>query len=181
MCFAFQRTVLPTTQHAEAIQEPHWWHSEFHAIPGGDVVVQGEDWRAMSHLLPGHDCSLCGAEIGLVGHSSFDGASREPDESSRITCAYYIHICRPHLRHHVSNTQCRRFVDPLLRVAHRSSSSLVRFTSLIRTEKTRWDEPESHPAKVTRKEHPCVPTALLSLREMLRHKVLVDSLQSGLS
>ena len=44
-----------------------------------------------------------------------------------------------------------------------------------------WHEPEAYSAVVTRKEHPRDPTALLSLREVLRHKVPVDSPQSGQS
>lgn len=44
-----------------------------------------------------------------------------------------------------------------------------------------WDEPEAYSAVVTRKEHPRDPTALLSLREVLRHKVPVDNLQSAQS
>jgi 1-phosphatidylinositol-3-phosphate 5-kinase len=44
-----------------------------------------------------------------------------------------------------------------------------------------WDEPEAYSAVVTRKEHPRDPTALLSLREVLRHKVPVDSPQSAQS
>ena len=37
-----------------------------------------------------------------------------------------------------------------------------------------WHEPEAISAVVTRKEHPRDPTALLSLRDVLRHKVPVD-------
>jgi 1-phosphatidylinositol-3-phosphate 5-kinase len=37
-----------------------------------------------------------------------------------------------------------------------------------------WHEPETCSAVVTRKEHPRDPTALLSLRDVLRHKVPVD-------
>jgi 1-phosphatidylinositol-3-phosphate 5-kinase len=44
-----------------------------------------------------------------------------------------------------------------------------------------WHEPEAYSAVVTRKEHPRDPTALLSLREVLRHKVPVESPQSGQS
>jgi 1-phosphatidylinositol-3-phosphate 5-kinase len=44
-----------------------------------------------------------------------------------------------------------------------------------------WDEPEAYSAVVTRKEHPRDPTALLSLREVLRHKVPVDNPQSAQS
>jgi 1-phosphatidylinositol-3-phosphate 5-kinase len=42
-----------------------------------------------------------------------------------------------------------------------------------------WDEPEAYSAVVTRKEHPRDPTALLSLREVLRHKVPVDGPQNA--
>ena len=31
----------------EAIQEPRWWHSGHHAVPGGNVVVQEEDWASI--------------------------------------------------------------------------------------------------------------------------------------
>ncbi len=31
----------------EAIQEPRWWHSGFHAVPGGNVIVQEEDWGSI--------------------------------------------------------------------------------------------------------------------------------------
>lgn len=30
-----------------AIQGPHWWHSGFHAVPGGNVIVQEEDWGSI--------------------------------------------------------------------------------------------------------------------------------------
>ena len=40
-----------------------------------------------------------------------------------------------------------------------------------------WHEPEACSAVVTRKEHPRDPTALLSLREVLRHKVPVEGSQ----
>ncbi|KAF8497755.1 hypothetical protein F5888DRAFT_1694551 [Russula emetica] len=26
---------------------PHWWHSGFHAVPGGNVIVQQEDWDSI--------------------------------------------------------------------------------------------------------------------------------------
>ena len=31
----------------EAIQEPKWWHSGYHAVPGGNVIVQEEDWGSI--------------------------------------------------------------------------------------------------------------------------------------
>jgi 1-phosphatidylinositol-3-phosphate 5-kinase len=38
-----------------------------------------------------------------------------------------------------------------------------------------WDEPKAYSVVVTRKEHPREPRALLSLREVMRHKVPVDT------
>ena len=29
------------------IQEPHWWHSGFHAIPSRSVIVQEDDWDSI--------------------------------------------------------------------------------------------------------------------------------------
>ena len=31
----------------EAFQEPRWWHSGYHAVPGGNVIVQEEDWGSI--------------------------------------------------------------------------------------------------------------------------------------
>lgn len=31
----------------EAIPEPQWWHSGYHAVPGGNVIVQEEDWGSI--------------------------------------------------------------------------------------------------------------------------------------
>jgi 1-phosphatidylinositol-3-phosphate 5-kinase len=31
----------------EVIQEPHWWHSGFHAVPCGNVIMQEEDWGSI--------------------------------------------------------------------------------------------------------------------------------------
>jgi 1-phosphatidylinositol-3-phosphate 5-kinase len=44
-----------------------------------------------------------------------------------------------------------------------------------------WHEPEAYSAVVSRKEHPRDPTALLSLREVLRHKVPVEGPQGSQS
>ena len=66
-----------------------------------------------------------------------------------------------------------------------STSSFKFFSSSQKPDPDRedsvWDEPEAYSASVTRKEHPRDPTALLSLREVLRHKVPVDGPQSAQS
>lgn len=89
----------------EVIQEPYWWHSGFYAVPGGNVIVQEEDWGIIiAFTLSSFDYQR---ELGAC----------EPDESSRTTCTCCISTFGfPHLRHHVNNTQCRRLVDPLLPV-----------------------------------------------------------------
>ena len=69
--------------------------------------------------------------------------------------------------------------------ASSSTSSFKFFSSSHKPDPDRedsvWDEPETYSAVVTRKEHPRDPTALLSLREVLRHKVPVDNPQSAQS
>jgi 1-phosphatidylinositol-3-phosphate 5-kinase len=66
-----------------------------------------------------------------------------------------------------------------------STSSFKFFSSSQKPDPDRedsvWDEPEAYSASVTRKEHPRDPTALLSLREVLRHKVPVDGPQNAQS
>ena len=67
--------------------------------------------------------------------------------------------------------------------ASSSTSSFRFFNSSQKPDPDRedsvWDEPEAYSAVVTRKEHPRDPTALLSLRDVLRHKVPVDGPQSA--
>jgi len=69
--------------------------------------------------------------------------------------------------------------------ASSSTSSFKFFSSSHKPDPDRedsvWDEPEAYSAAVTRKEHPRDPTALLSLREVLRHKVPVDNPQNAQS
>lgn len=31
----------------ETIQKPQWWHSGYHAVPGGNVIVHEEDWGSI--------------------------------------------------------------------------------------------------------------------------------------
>jgi len=31
----------------EAIKDPRWWHAGYHAVPGGNVIVQEEDWGSI--------------------------------------------------------------------------------------------------------------------------------------
>lgn len=63
--------------------------------------------------------------------------------------------------------------------ASSSTSSFKFFSSSHKPDPDRedsvWHEPEPYSAVVSRKEHPRDPTALLSLREVLRHKVPVES------
>jgi hypothetical protein len=79
-----------------------------------------------------------------------------------------------HLRHHVNNTRCRRLVDPLFPVVRHPLSLSPSHKPDSDREDSVWDDPEAYSAVVTRKEHPRNPTALLSLLEMMRHKVPVD-------
>jgi len=65
--------------------------------------------------------------------------------------------------------------------ASSSTSSIKFFGSSHKPDPDRedsvWHEPEAYSAVVTRREHPRDPTALLSLREVLRHKVPVEGSQ----
>jgi 1-phosphatidylinositol-3-phosphate 5-kinase len=64
-----------------------------------------------------------------------------------------------------------------------STSSFKFFGSFQKPDPDRedsvWHEPEPYSAVVSRKEHPRDPTALLSLREVLRHKVPVEGSQGS--
>jgi 1-phosphatidylinositol-3-phosphate 5-kinase len=80
-------------------------------------------------------------------------------------------------------------MPPLGRSSDSSSTSPFKFFSRFSSshkpdpdrEDSVWDEPMAYLTVVTRKEHPRDPRALLSLREVMRHKVPVDSPQSAQS
>ena len=199
MCSASQCLAVWETKHVskearlrlaadrKAIQEPHWWHSGFfHAVPGGDVIVQEEDWGSIIAFTLRWVTAVFGAwrRLRLVGHSSCD-YQRELANLMNPR-ALRSPIAHPHSPPIPATPRQQYTMSSLGRSSASSSTSSFKFFSLSHKpdpdrEDSVWDEPEAYSAVVTRKEHPRDPTALLSLREVLRHKVPVDGPQNAQS
>ncbi|KAI9439217.1 hypothetical protein H4582DRAFT_2119766 [Lactarius indigo] len=142
----------------EAIQKPQWWHSGYHAVPGGNVIVQEEDWGSIiAFTLSSLDYQR---ELAYMSNPRAAQTTPAPPPSR-------------------SAGSRQTTVTTLGRSsASASTSSFKFFGSSHKPDPDRedsvWHEPEACSAVVSRKEHPRDPTALLSLREVLRHKVPVD-------
>ncbi|KAH9028723.1 hypothetical protein EDB84DRAFT_1563020 [Lactarius hengduanensis] len=142
----------------EAIQKPQWWHSGYHAVPGGNVIVQEEDWGSIiAFTLSSLDYQR---ELASMSNPRAAQTSPAPPPSR-------------------SAGSRQTTVTTLGRSSASASTSSFKFFGSSQKpdpdrEDSVWHEPEACSAVVTRKEHPRDPTALLSLREVLRHKVPAD-------
>jgi 1-phosphatidylinositol-3-phosphate 5-kinase len=170
----------------EAVQQPHWWHPGFHAVPGGNVIVREEDWGsiiAFTLRYVGASCVCVGRRLNWFVHSSFD-YQRELANLMNPRTLHASTISSQSTRPPMTSRQ--NTMSSLGRsTASNSTSSFKFFGSSQKPDPDRedsvWYEPEAYSAVVTRKEHPRDPTALLSLRDVLRHKVPVESPQSAQS
>jgi 1-phosphatidylinositol-3-phosphate 5-kinase len=125
-----------------------------------------------------------GRGLRPVGYSSFD-YQRELANLMNPR-ALRSPIAHPHSRHPPGTPRQQYTMSSLSRSSASSSTSSFKFFGSSHKpdpdrEDSVWDEPEAYSAVVTRKEHPRDPTALLSLRDVLRHKVPVDGPQSAQS
>ncbi|KAI0260351.1 hypothetical protein BC834DRAFT_973492 [Gloeopeniophorella convolvens] len=143
----------------EGVEEPVWWHAGYHAVPGGSVIVQEEDWGSIIAFT-----LRC-----LVG---LPARARGHDESPRVPAS-----CPAPGAVLVLTPGNAPFTFPLLCVRQHIVLQVFGTTQKPDPDRegTIWHEPESYSAVISRKEHPRDPTSLMSLREVLRHKVPVDN------
>jgi 1-phosphatidylinositol-3-phosphate 5-kinase len=154
------------------------------------VIVQEEDWGSIIAftlryvvLLPLVSASALNGDRNWFAPSSFDYQrelanmmhSRAPQGQSGS------HPSSPPVQ--LASTRQNTMSTLGRSSASGSTSSFKFFGSSHKPDPDRedsvWHEPESYSAVVSRKEHPRDPTALLSLREVLRHKVPVEGLQGS--
>ncbi|KAI0052167.1 hypothetical protein FA95DRAFT_1602122 [Auriscalpium vulgare] len=145
------------TADREAIPEPRWWGHGYHAVPGGSVIVQEEDWGSIiAFTLSSLDYQR---ELANMAHP----------RSAAANSAFPVPPA-PQPPPPTSSIMVRA-------AASTSTSSFKFFAPSPRLDPDRddtvWHEPETHSAVISRKEHPRDPTSLLSLREVLR-KVPAD-------
>jgi 1-phosphatidylinositol-3-phosphate 5-kinase len=98
---------------------------------------------------------------------------------SQVPVAAPAHPQRPVLPRQTTSSSIGRSSDSA------SMSSFKFFGSSSKPDPDRedsvWHEPESYSAVITRKDHPRDPTALSSLRDVLRHKVPMEGAQAAQS
>ncbi|KAH9172446.1 hypothetical protein EDB89DRAFT_2069734 [Lactarius sanguifluus] len=123
----------------EAIQKPQWWHSGYHAVPGGNVIVQEEDWGStIAFTLSSLDYQR---ELASMSNPRAAQTSPAPPPSRSAGSRQTI-------------------VTTLGRSSASASTSSFKFFGS--SQKPDPDREDSHPRD---------PTALLSLRDVLRHKI----------
>ncbi|KAI0314043.1 hypothetical protein OF83DRAFT_1138748, partial [Amylostereum chailletii] len=143
-------------QDRQALQGPTWWGETFHAVSGSNIIIKEEDWGSIIAFT----LSSVDYQYELT-HMSRPGPERQ-DSSSSLQYPTFTSL----------NT-----ISPALSTASESS---FKFFSRPPpkpdpdSDETVWHEPEMCSAVITRKEHPRDPTALLSLREVLRHRAPTD-------
>ncbi|EPQ53029.1 hypothetical protein GLOTRDRAFT_139979 [Gloeophyllum trabeum ATCC 11539] len=130
--------------------EPEWWATDCHAVPGGKVIVRENDWGSIiAFTLSSIDYKRELANLSVSKSPSGSHDSPQPTPQS-----------------HASSSGSSFF----------SSSGYGFFKSSSNLqpdpddEGAVWHEPESHTATITRKEHPRDPAGILALPSVLRHK-----------
>jgi 1-phosphatidylinositol-3-phosphate 5-kinase len=125
-----------------------------------------------------------GQRLRLIGYGSFDYQRELANLMNlRVLRAPIVH---PHSPPPPATSRQQYMMSSLGLSSASSSTSPFKFFSSSHAPNADqgdsvWDLPEAYSAIVTRNEHPRDPTALLSLLEVLRHKVPVDSPQSAQS
>ncbi|KAI0033193.1 hypothetical protein K488DRAFT_48201 [Vararia minispora EC-137] len=153
-------------ENRKTIENPWWWRETYHAVPGSNIIVKDDDWGSIiAFTLSSVDYQ---DELGnLTCHRRALGAT--PVSSSLPT-----HPPLPPL-----NSGGGGLFSPALSTASESSFKFFNKPSPLSLDPDNdgavWAEPEAWSAVITRKEHPRDPTALLSLREVLRQRAPVDA------
>ncbi|KAJ7760904.1 hypothetical protein DFH07DRAFT_740406 [Mycena maculata] len=136
--------------------EPEWWGKGCHTAPGGNVIIREDDWGSiiaftMSTTDYYRELASMSLPRGSAGTSP-GGAALTP-ALNNPTSSFFS--APSNYKLFASSTQAPP--DP-------DQDGVV------------WYEPEAYSAVISRKEHPRDVTSLLSLREVLRQKSPIDSM-----
>ncbi|KZT01952.1 uncharacterized protein LAESUDRAFT_662877 [Laetiporus sulphureus 93-53] len=136
------------------VTEPDWWRSGCHAVPGGNVIVQEDDWG-----------SIIAFTLSSMDYNRELAAMSNPAQ-------------RPTMPPVGPSTPV---VDEIRSSFFRAGSPFGRLLPSHSDQPdpdrddTVWQEPEAFSAVISRKEHPKDSSSMISFREALRHKASPDS------
>jgi 1-phosphatidylinositol-3-phosphate 5-kinase len=134
-----------------AIQEPHWWHSGFPAVPGGNVIVQEEDRGSIIAFTLRYVTAMFCARRRLrpVDHSSFDYQHELVNLMNPR--AIRAPIAHPHSLPLPATPRKQHTISSLRRFSASSSTLSFKFFSSSHKpdpnrEDSVWDDPEAYSA-----------------------------------
>lgn len=137
--------------------EPEWWGRGYHAVPGGNVIIKEDDWGSIiAFTLGTSDYQRELSKLSVPRPASPAPASPHSPSPSERTSFFGL-----------PSTQRFKFgfgstgPDP-------------------DQDDVEWHQPEGFSAVISRKTHPRDPSALLSLRDVLRQKNLATDGSGGL-
>lgn len=146
-------------------EDPAWWATGNHVIPGSNILINEGDWGSMIAFTLGYVWVVITFRRELTSpHSSGD---------------YMTELARMSAGRKVTLEQPSTPETPISRPSLFSRSSYRLFGPSRQQPDpddggVTWEEPEVYSAVVSRKEHPRDPSSLLSIRDVLR-KAPVDT------
>ncbi|KZV71492.1 hypothetical protein PENSPDRAFT_751730 [Peniophora sp. CONT] len=174
---AWEAKHLPKSSRAELIEahkrieRPWWWGESYHAVPGSNVIIKEDDWGSIiAFTLSSRDYQQ--ELLDMVHRRTGTDATVTPEHNGA----------------HFTLPSVPGMISPAASTASESGFKFFRSTPKLDPDDdgTVWAEAETYSAVISRKEHPRDPTALLSLREVLRSRAPTngersDSLLGGFS
>lgn len=175
-----------------AVEEPEWWKTGCHPVPGGHVIVREQEWSTIISFTlrfaslqiqfssnTTHAFVFCLSSLDYqkelarmsVGRTSSSGTTESATSSTSHATALST---PPPASPASSNTSYfssggpYKLFHPTARPPDPDQESPA------------WLVDENCTAVITRKDHPRDPSALLSIRDVLRHQRGVDGTDAGL-
>lgn len=136
--------------------EPEWWARGYHAVPGGNVIIKEDDWG-----------SIIAFTLGTSDYQRELSSLSVPRSASPA----------PATPHSPAASERTSFFG--LPSAQRFKFGFGSTGPDPDQDDVEWHQPEGFSAVISRKTHPRDPSALLSLRDVLRQKNLATTEGSG--
>jgi 1-phosphatidylinositol-3-phosphate 5-kinase len=182
---AANRLIAWEKKHADSIpthkpyQEPDWWASGFHALPGGSIIVKEGEWASMiAFTLSSSDYINELNEMNNPRATSSIGATAGSDTPSGST----ITVASSQTEKSVLS-RVESFEGPISTSLNVFVSSMQALTGSKQVAAldpdddslaSQWHNPEMSSSQVSRKENPKDGSNIMSLRDVLRNKAATD-------